>query len=847
MKLFLTLALLLGLTSLAQAALRLPQIFSDRMVLQREQPAPVWGWAGAGETVTVTFAGQTQRATADATGKWRVALPRLTASTTGRDLVITTAGAAPETRTIKDVLVGEVWFTAGQSNMMMGIGSATGGAAFYTASQPLVKDQIRVVHGMGPYLHSDTPRDDIKAAWTAPSTGYSAVSYWFAVKLYQHFKGEVPIGMITFLDIAPAEAWIDRETLAADPRLKPTLTDALQLATKSYNGVIAAVAPYGLRGVLYYQAEYNGFGERGVQFRTMMPALINTWRRAWERPELPFLFVQLPGFIAQEAPPSAIDMDAATLAKYQGLKERKTWTEVRESQLLTWQTMPHTGMAVTIDVGEPYDIHPPKKEPVAERLFRLARHYAYGEKLVYSGPVPAKTEGRNGAMVVTFDHIGGGLSAQGGVLKGFEVAGSDLVFQPATAEITGNQVVVRAPQVPAPVHLRYAWDGNPTATLYNQEGLPATPFRWSDWSKAPMPDRGAFAYPNASFEEVTKDGAPALWRLGPNTQLTTGTAADGQRSIEMTEPKKSGLFITGLTQGTGCYWNAPPLAASPLRPGCLASYRVAIAALPGSGLQTLYTNLCLDASASGYQAWGGTRDISTASETFVTRTIVHRMTDTISESIFSYPSSAGARFIYWGGAKPGGLRVDALSPVQILRPTLELASDGPIDLGAVPVKTAKASAPFTISNGQKETVRQQLTDADAGTDVATILYGAATFSPDGRSALQKIIAKTDHVGALLIGKDADKFIFVSDHCGDTKQQLKLVGPDGQGGLLGGPTPERETFTVQFIGAEQTGTYTATLRLVTQAGNRGVLSQANESEPPANLYYLDLPVTVRVGP
>lgn len=842
---YLCLALMTCVASAAWADLRLPQIFSDRMVLQREAPVPVWGWATPGDSVKVEFAGQVQTAIADAQGKWRVNLQPMKACKTGRDLVVTTAGTAPATRTIRDVLVGEVWFTAGQSNMVMSMGSATGGKAFFEATQPLLKDQIRVVHGMGPYLNSDSPRDDIQARWGEPSQGYSAVSYWFAVKLYRHLKEEVPVGMVTFLAIAPAEAWIDRATLEADPRLKPVLADALQLATKNYNGVINAVAPYAIRGVLYYQAEYNGFGERGIQFRAMMPALIKTWRRAWEQPAMPFLFVQLPGFITQEAPGSEIDMDADTLAKYRKFKDRKTWTEVRDSQLHTWLTTPRTGMAVAIDVGEAYDIHPPRKEPVAERLFLMARHVAYGENLVYSGPVPAKTEIRDGAFVVTFDHVGGGLVAQGGELKGFEVAGTDLAFVPATAEIQGNQVWVRNPQVPAPAHLRYAWDGVPDVTLYNREGLPATPFRWFDWSRAPMSGRGVFTFPNPGFEELDKGGQPLAWRLGPGTQGTARLASDGKRSLELREPKKSGAFINNITPGTGCCWNAPPLQPSVLRPGCLVSYRADIAALPGSGKQTLYMNLCLDASGSGYQTWGGYREISTASETFVPRTMVQCMTDTIHEGVVPILGSAGARFIYQGGEKEGGMLLDNLSAVRILRPLLAVDGAAPLDMGTVAPGSPKESAALAIANAQKETFRQNLTDADPGTDMATVLYGAAAFQPDGRYGQQKIIDKTDHVGAILIGQDAERFEFGSDHCGETKRQLKLIGKDGKGGLTGGADPERETFTVRFAGAEKPGTYQATLRIVTQAGNLGIVSQCGDGEPPANLYYVDLPVTVRV--
>ena len=826
----------------AVAELRLPQIFSKGMVLQREMPVPLWGWAPAGTSVQIEFAGQKKQATADASGKWRVRLDPLPAHASGRDLVVRTVGPNSQVLTVADVLVGEVWVSVGQSNMNFPLSDATGGSAFFESTQPRLGDRIRVVHSMGPPLHSDTPRDDAPAKWGNPALGYSAVSYWFAAKLDDHFKGEVPIGMITYLDIVPTEAWIDRGTLAADPRLKPTLTDALNVATKSYNGVVVGLAPYAVRGVIWYQAEYNG--GRGEQYRTMLPALIRCWRAAWQRPELPFIFVQLPGFIMQKAKDSAIDMDAKTLAAYKKQTVEKTWTVIREAQLLTWLKTPHTGMAITIDVGEPYDIHPPNKEPVAQRLFLQARHVAYGEDLVYSGPVPAKTEIRDGGFVVTFDHVGGGLTAKGGALKGFEVAGSDMVFAPAAAEIKGNQVLVRSTAVADPVHLRYAWDGCPDATLYNQEGLPATPFRWTEWSRSPLADHAEFAFPNPSFEEVDADGKPLGWMTGSNTTVTARLAADGQRCVEMTEPNKSRLWIAGLIPGSGSYWNCPP-ARPAVRPGCLIGYSVAIAALPGSGEQKCYMNLTQGESGSATETWGGTRDISTASERFVARSIAQRLTDEIPGYLFIYPLSPCARFHFVGGAKPGGLLFDKLSTVKILRPTLGLSVTPPLDLGRIPRGEAKNSEPITIRNGQRGVFRQVLSDNDPGTESATVLYGTASFAPDGLETDQKIVAKTDHVGAVLIGKDADKFEFVSDHCGDTKRQLKLVGADGQGGLLGGPLPETETFAVRFLGAEKAGNYQATLRIVTQAGNVGVLSQGGAGEPPGNLYYADIPFKIHI--
>ncbi|CAN5454621.1 hypothetical protein BH09VER1_BH09VER1_36410 [soil metagenome] len=827
----------------AQAALRVPQVFSDHMVLQRDLPIEVWGWADAKTSVTVDFAGQKKTAIADANGKWKLTLDKLPASFSPREMVISSAGS--ETLTIKDILVGEVWFTAGQSNMMMGLSSATGGDKYYDEHLHDGIDKIRVVNQMRPPGDHLKEADDVAAAWGPPTKTYSAVSLWFAHKLFQHFKGEVPVGMITYTVITPAEGWIKREILEADPRLRPVLTDSLQQAALSYNGIIAAIAPYSIRGVIYYQAEYNG--GRGLQFRAMMPALIECWRQAWKRPELPFLFVQLPGFVAQKAPPNAMDMDPDTLAEYKELNDGKTFTEVREAQLMTWLSVPNTGMAITIDVGESYDIHPPNKEPVADRLLLQARDVAYHEKLVSSGPVPIKTVAKDGAFVVTFDHVGSGLIARGGELKGFEVAGSDLKFVPATATIQGNQVVVRSKEVPTPLHLRYAWDGNPVATLANKENLPATPFRYSDWQNSPQADKSSFDIPNGSFEEINAKGLPAWWTFAEGASLTSEKASDGKHGVVLPKPNKSALRINAFSRGTGAYWNCPPLERSALRPGSLISYSLDLAAVPAGNKGSLYANMCQDSSGSGYQAWGGLPVVSTKGGTFVTRTIVQRMTDSKLTSLASSASNVGARFINQSEAPDTSVMVDHFTPVRILRPILNLSSADPISFGVVAPGSTKTSAERTMQNGQQEEFTEISTDEDPGTKFSTILYGVASFKSDAALLQQKIMAPTDNVGAVLIGKDAGLFEFVSPHCGTTPQELKLVGEDGNGGLAGGSKPETETFAVRFNAPAKAGSYQCTLRIVTQAGNRGTLSQAGPGEPPANFYYVDIPVTARVAP
>lgn len=209
------------------------------------------------------------------------------------------------------------------------------------------------------------------------------------------------------------------------------------------------------------------------------PDLIKSWRRAWDRPDLPFLIVQLPGFIKHLGPnDKRLDMDAATLAKFHKESREHGFCGIREAELLTWERVPNTGMAVTIDLGEPYNIHPARKLPVAQRLFLQARKLVYGEKnLVASGPVPTKIAPKDDRFVVHFKYVGGGLVAKGGTLKGFEISGDGKAFVPADAHIDGETVVVSSKDVKAPKAMRYAWAGFPDCTLYNKEGLPATPFR----------------------------------------------------------------------------------------------------------------------------------------------------------------------------------------------------------------------------------------------------------------------------------------------------------------------------------------------------------------------------------
>jgi sialate O-acetylesterase len=221
--------------------------------------------------------------------------------------------------------------------------------------------------------------------------------------------------------------------------------------------------PYAVRGVIWYQGEANA--GRAFQYQTMLPALIGAWRAAWNEPELPFLFVQLPN-MDRKKPPLPPD-----------------WAEIREAQLLTAKTVPHTGMVVAIDIGDPADLHPKNKKPVGERLALLAQGLVYGQKSGdVTGPLFENSEVVGNKVKITFTSASSGLVAKdGAALEGFTIAGADKKFVPAAAEIQGDALMVSSPQVTTPVSVRYAWADNPTATLYNKAGLPASPFRTDNW------------------------------------------------------------------------------------------------------------------------------------------------------------------------------------------------------------------------------------------------------------------------------------------------------------------------------------------------------------------------------
>lgn len=486
----LALGSLLQLT--VQAELQLPALFSDNAVLQQGMTVPVWGWADDGEVVTVKFRGQKVTATTQL-GKWSVNLKKLKAG--GPDTL--TVSTKTKTLQFTNVLVGEVWVCSGQSNMEWPLDKSFEPQADIASA---TNAQIRLF--LVPKNKSDAPTTRIKAGWVICSPDvikwHSAVGYYFGRELQKTRK--VPVGLIeTYWGGSPAEAWMSREALEMRPRLQKEILDSHSETMKKYReasiayeiekaetvkvgqkfekngpwlpwkpselyqGMIAPLIPYAIKGAIWYQGESNA--GQAEQYRVLFTDLIRNWRRDWGQGDFPFLCVQL--------------------APWKPIKEQpdnSDWAELREAQWLATKTLLNVGMAVITDVGDPKDIHPTKKQPVGERLALAARAIAYGEKIEFSGPLYRSMGQLNaGKIHLDFDHVGKGLEARGGELQGFAICGADQKFVWAKAEIVGNTVVVSSPEVPNPVAVRYGWADCPVVNLWNKDGLPASPFRTDDF------------------------------------------------------------------------------------------------------------------------------------------------------------------------------------------------------------------------------------------------------------------------------------------------------------------------------------------------------------------------------
>lgn len=492
----------LAAASQMQAGLKLPGILADHMVLQQGRANPIWGWDEPGTTVAVQFAGQRLTTVTAADGCWQVSLAAMPASAMPRTLTVT----GTSERKLEDVVIGEVWLCAGQSNMAMKLAEVANGVSAAAALPDL---RLHVVPQAGP---PENP-DELYGAWSraTPATAlvFSAVGFLFGRELHDTLG--VPVGLI---DVtwggSTTEAWIPHEALAGDDRFRILMATAVEkdAAAASAEGraayaqavadwkiasaqaaaanrplpggppnwlaggtrpgnlfgrMIAPLAGFGMRGVIWYQGESNTW--RAHEHGDLFPLLIGRWRQAWGQGDFPFYWVQLPGFGPEPTAPT-----------------ESRWAELRETQTKTLR-LPNTGQAVAVDQGDAQDLHPRNKHEVAARLARWALVRDYGREGVYRSPEFKRMEITGTKATVELDCFGSTLEDQGAhAVRGFALCGGDRVWRWATARIIDdNRVEVESAEVPEPVAVRYAWADYPSANLSSKAGLPVTPFRTDDF------------------------------------------------------------------------------------------------------------------------------------------------------------------------------------------------------------------------------------------------------------------------------------------------------------------------------------------------------------------------------
>ena len=493
-----------ALGSFLRADVTLAPLFRDGAVLQHGKPVPVWGLAEPGEKITVSFAGQTLETTAGKDGRWLVRLAPLKANDKPARLVV----SGQNRLRVSDILVGEVWFCSGQSNMHWPVRSSKDAAAeIAAANNPLIRyfDARNEV--------ADTPQFDTPGKWlpaTAKNAGaFSAVAWFFAREIQP--RANMPVGMIKgTLGGSRIEAWMSMKALGGTPlfgeimerhqknldRYKKASADyapklrawekARDTAARAgdlfdeprpaapvppskwrdtpagfYNSNAFPFAPYALRGFLWYQGESNA--PRHAEYHILFPAMIKQWREDFQQEDAPFYFVQLANYNMPN------DLTG------------KQWAFQREAQMSALK-LPNTAMAVTIDIGEENDIHPKNKQEVGRRLALIARHRLYDRPGVDGeGPRAVAYDMKGGEIRVRLKNAQSGIVLRGERVRDLEVAGSDRKFHPADLRIEGGTLVVSSHNVPKPVAVRYLWKNAPDATLFDGDGLPVTPFRNDDW------------------------------------------------------------------------------------------------------------------------------------------------------------------------------------------------------------------------------------------------------------------------------------------------------------------------------------------------------------------------------
>ena len=448
------------------AEVKLPAVINNNMVLQQQSSVPLWGKASANKTVRITTSWDRKnyKAVSDNNGEWRVN-------------VKTPAAGGPYTITFDDgqkvqlnnILIGEVWVCSGQSNMVMPLKgyrnqpTLNGNDIAANAANP----NIRLFHLQRAV--SNVPLDDCKGSWEVSSpesaVDFSAIGFQFAQQLQKILN--VPIGVIeSDWGGTPIEAWMDKASLEPFPGVKiPTANDAVKAEahrpTCLFNAMIAPITGYGIKGFLWYQGENNASKPTG--YDQLMASMVSGWRKLWNTSDtLSFYYVQI--------------------APYRYPTNRDSIAVLREMQQIAQSEIPNSGMAVSIDAGNEFTIHPGKKTVISKRLLYWALGDAYHQKgIAYKSPYYQSMEIKNGSAVISLTDAPNGFTSWDKEIEGFEIAGSNKSFYPAEAKIVGTTIQVQSDKVPTPVSVRYGFKDWAPGNLYSTEGLPVAPFRTDDW------------------------------------------------------------------------------------------------------------------------------------------------------------------------------------------------------------------------------------------------------------------------------------------------------------------------------------------------------------------------------
>lgn len=455
-----------------QAELKLPNIFGNNMLLQQNTEVNIWGWAEKGQTVSISPSWSTQKYTnkADNKGKWSMRIPTPQGSYQTYNITISTNEA---NITFDNILIGEVWLCSGQSNMEMPMKGfknqpVWGGneAIFRSKNKNIRLITVKRTSAL-------TPQSDITGQWQEanPETvkEFSATGYYYGRLLNEML--DIPIGLInSSWGGSWIESWMSNNMLADFkevklPQSEEDVKEKNRTPTTLYNGMISPIAGYTIKGCIWYQGESNY--DRASQYSKLFPKMVNEWRKVWGQGEFPFYFCQIAPY--NNPPEKHGDFNAAFL---------------REAQYNATQIIPHSGMVVLMDIGEEKCIHPRDKRTGGERLAMMALAKTYGMS-GYASESPTFKDMviEENKAILSFDNAPMWLTSFGKELKEFEVAGTDKVFYPATAEIKRSKIEVSSDKVSKPIAVRYAFKDFALGDLFSTEGLPVSSFRTDNWDE----------------------------------------------------------------------------------------------------------------------------------------------------------------------------------------------------------------------------------------------------------------------------------------------------------------------------------------------------------------------------